>query len=164
MSVSTCSFNAIQFSVMWSWSLWNLQYKFFGRLSGSEWILPGHRREGSSCICMWSWLMGVFRGVKQLNFPLGTVVLFLSGVSKNLGTFCFIGSCLRSSISFLLLRGGSSWDLMASSMFMLRTWARIMFLEGLCKGRKGSLPFAIPPWMRSGWCLPLGGWFAWPPY
>jgi hypothetical protein len=37
--------------------------------------------------------MGVFSGVKLLNFPLGTIVLFHSGVLENLGTFCLAGSC-----------------------------------------------------------------------
>uniref|UniRef100_A0A2N9H6D7 Uncharacterized protein n=1 Tax=Fagus sylvatica TaxID=28930 RepID=A0A2N9H6D7_FAGSY len=58
---------------------------------GSEWILPGHRRVGSSWICMRSWSIGVFNGVKLLNFMLETVVLFLSSVSENLGTFYLAG-------------------------------------------------------------------------
>jgi hypothetical protein len=62
--------------------------------------------------------MGVFNGVKLLNFPPGMVVLFRSGVSENLGTFCLIGSCLRSLTSFHLLGGGLSWDSMESSAFM----------------------------------------------
>jgi hypothetical protein len=62
--------------------------------------------------------IGVFRGVKLLNFPVGVVVLLHSGVSKNLGTFCLTGSCLRSSTSFRLFRGGSSHDSRASSAFM----------------------------------------------
>ena len=52
--------------------------------------------------------IGVFRGVKLLNFTVGVVVLFRSGVSENLGTFCLAGSCLRSSTSFRLFKGGSS--------------------------------------------------------
>ena len=118
ISVSTCSFKAMQFSVRWPWSLWKQQYRFFAQLSGSERIFPGHRREGSSWICMRSWSKAVFNGVKILNFTLGNVVLFLSSVSENLGTFCLVGSCIRSSTSFLLLGGGSSQDFMASSAFM----------------------------------------------
>jgi hypothetical protein len=56
--------------------------------------------------------------VKLLNFTFGTVVLFLFGVSENLGTFYLVGSCLRSLMSFLLLGGGSSRDSMASFAFM----------------------------------------------
>ncbi len=62
--------------------------------------------------------MGVFNGVKLLNFPAGVIVFFRSGVSKNLGTFCLADSCLRLSTSFRLLGRGSSRDSMASSAFM----------------------------------------------
>ena len=62
--------------------------------------------------------IGVFKGVKLLNFPVGVVVLLHSGVSENLGTFCLIGSCLRSSMSFRLFGGGPSSDYRASLAFM----------------------------------------------
>jgi hypothetical protein len=118
MSVSTCSFNAMQSFVRCPWSLWNLQYKFLGRLLGSKRILPGHRREGSSCICMKSLSIGVFSSVKLPNFAVRVVVCLCSGVSENLGTFYLAGSCLRSSTSFRFFGGGSSIDSRASSAFM----------------------------------------------
>ena len=62
--------------------------------------------------------IGVFRGMKLLNFTVRVVVLLRSGVSENLGTFCLVGSCLRSSTSFRLFGGGSFSDSRASSAFM----------------------------------------------
>ena len=118
MSVSTCSFNAMQSFVRCLWSLWNLQYKFLGMLLGSERILPGHRSEGSSCICMRSLSISVFRGVKLPNFTEGVVVCLHSGVSLNFGTFCLASSYLRSSMSFRFFGGGSSIASRASSAFM----------------------------------------------
>ena len=69
--------------------------------------------------------IGVFKGVKLLNFSMGVVVLLCSGVSENLGTFCLASSCLRSSTSFRLFGGGSSQDSKASSAFMC-FWASYM--------------------------------------
>ncbi len=132
-SVSTCSFSAMQSSVMCLWSLWNLQYKFLGLLLGSERILPGHRSEGSSCICMRSFSIGVFRGVKLLNFIEGVVVCLRFEVLENLGTFCLAGSYLRSSTSFRLFWGGSSIDSRASSAFMC-FWASYMSSDRVSRG------------------------------
>ena len=55
ISVSTCSFNAMQFLVRWPWSLWKRQYRFFAQQFGFDRIFPGHRKEGSSWICMRGW-------------------------------------------------------------------------------------------------------------
>ena len=89
-SVSTCSFKATQSSVRCPWSLWNLQYKFLGRLLGSEHILLGHRSERSSYICMRSLSIRVFRGVKLLNFTNGVVVRLRFGVlSPKRGLGCW---------------------------------------------------------------------------
>ena len=62
--------------------------------------------------------MGVFRGVKLLNFTGGAVVRLRSGVSVNFGTFCLAGSGLRSSVSLRLFGKGSSIASRASSTFM----------------------------------------------
>jgi hypothetical protein len=70
----------------------------------------------------------VFNGVKLLNFTLGTVVLFLSGVSKNLGTFCLAGSCLRSLMYFRLFGEGS-----VTSLALIPTDVLLnIVLFGLC--------------------------------
>lgn len=60
----------------------------------------------------------MFNDVKLLNLPVGVVVLFLSGVFKNLGTFCFVLSYRRSSTSFHFLVGKSSLASNASSAFI----------------------------------------------
>ena len=77
--------------------------------------------------------MGVFIGVKLLNFPAGVIVFFRSSVSENLGTFCLAGSCLRWSTSFRLLGGGSSRDSMASSAFIC-FWASYMSSDRVSGG------------------------------
>ena len=77
--------------------------------------------------------IGVFRGVKLLNFPVEVVVLLRSGVSENLGTFCLAGSCLRSSTFFRLFGGGSSRDLKVSSAFMC-FWASYISFDKVSGG------------------------------
>ena len=77
--------------------------------------------------------IGVFKGVKLLNFTVGVVVLLCSGVSENLGTFCLVGSCLRSSTSFRLFGGGLSRDSKASSAFMC-FWASYISSDKVSRG------------------------------
>ena len=73
IKVSTWSFICLHSLVWCLWSRWNLQYLLVSLLSTRELFGFGHRREGSSLICIRTYSIGIIRGVKFMNLG------FLSG-------------------------------------------------------------------------------------
>ena len=83
--------------------LWNLQYLFLSFLSARVLIGFGHCREGSSLICIRTYLIGITRAVKLVNFG------FLSESSV-----FFLVVCPKLHVSFFL-----SWLLLVPlSLFL----------------------------------------------
>ena len=92
IKVFTWSFKCLHSSVRCLWPLWNLQYLLLSLLSIGVLIGFGHCKEGLSLICIRTYLIGIIRGVKLVNFG------FLFGSS-----FFFPMVCLTLCVSFFLL-------------------------------------------------------------
>ena len=92
IKVFTWSFKCLHSSVRCLWPWWNLQYLLLSLLSIGVLIGFGHCKEGLSLICIRTYLIGIIRGVKLVNFG------FQFGSS-----FFFPMVCLTLRVSFFLL-------------------------------------------------------------
>ena len=120
MRFSICYFKSKHSSVSYPWSLWKRQYLFLLRLLGSPFIFFGHFKDGSSLICIRTYLNGTFNGVYYWFHAEGPDFLLSRSFLSSVHPFFGRGPCLELRLGFPSILSDLFLFLamMASSAFM----------------------------------------------
>ena len=116
MKASIYCFKSLHSNVSWSWSQWKRQYLSLNLLLGPPFNLPRNVKAHSSLICIKTWSIEVFKGVKFVNLPVRGVDRQSSLLSLVLAIFQPLSYRASSCLSLFL--GFSSRANSASSAFM----------------------------------------------